>query len=98
MDISDQRRVEQCLRLGPELIPCFSLSLRIGDQRRHKLQDVLLRVNVGEGIIFHRLPEIDRVEDLDDIRCGTANEDFCMKSHRSHRPLHCPEQSAPRAE
>ena len=68
MNVSDQRRVEQRLRLGPELIPGFSFSFRIGDQRCNELQYVLLRVNIGKGIVFHRFPEIDRIEDLDDIR------------------------------
>ena len=68
MDISDQCRVQQCLRFGPELITGFAIALGVGDQCGHELQDVLLGMNVGKRIVMLRLLEIDRVEDFDHIR------------------------------
>ena len=64
MDISDQRTVQQCLRLGPELIPGLAVSLGVGDQRCHELQDILLTVDIGEGIVVHAFAEVDGVEHL----------------------------------
>ena len=68
MDISDQRRVQQCLRFGPELITGFAVALGIGNQCGHELQDVLLGMNVGKRVVMLRLFEIDCVEDFDHIR------------------------------
>ena len=64
MDISDQRTVQQRLRLGPELIPGFAVALGVGDQGCYKLQDILLTVDIGEGIVVHALGKIDGVEHL----------------------------------
>ena len=67
MDVSYERRVEEGLRFDPEIVPRLSLAFRVGDQRGDELQDVLLGMDIGERVIMHRLPEIDRVEDLDAV-------------------------------
>ena len=69
MNIADQGTVEQRLCLVPEGITAFSFTLGIGHQRRDQLQDILFAVYIGKRIIMHRLPEIDRIEDLDPVFC-----------------------------
>lgn len=64
MDVADQRRVKQRLGFRPELIAGFAVPLGIGDQASNQLEDVLLRMDVGEGVVVHTLTEIDRVENL----------------------------------
>jgi len=68
MDISDQRRVQQRLRFGPELITGFAIAFGVSNQCGHELQDILLGMNVRERIVMLRLFEIDCVEDSDHIR------------------------------
>ena len=67
MDIPDQRGIEKRLRFLPEIITGLAVSLCVGNQRRNQLQNVLLRMDVGERVIVHRLLEIDRVEHLDPV-------------------------------
>ena len=67
VDIGDERRIEQLFGLLPELVPAFALALCVHHQGRHQLQDVLLRVDIGEGVIVHRLLEVDGVENLDAV-------------------------------
>ena len=64
MDIPDQRTVKQRLRLGPEFIPGLAVAFGIGNQRCHKLQDILFAVDIGEGIVVHALAEVDGIEYL----------------------------------
>jgi len=67
VDIRDQRRIEQFFRFLPELVPALALALRVHHQRCHQLQNVLLRVQIGERVVVHRLLEIDRVKNLDAV-------------------------------
>ena len=67
VNVADQCGVEELFRLLPERIPAVSLTLGIGHQRGHQLQDILLIVDVGERIIVHRLVKIDRIENPDFI-------------------------------
>ena len=53
MDIADQRRIKQGLRLRPEFIAGFSLSFRIRNESSNQLQNVLFAVNILERVIFH---------------------------------------------
>ena len=69
MDISDQRRVQQRLRFGPELITGFAIAFGVGNQCGHELQDILLGMNVRERIVMLRLFEIDRIKNLNSIVC-----------------------------
>jgi hypothetical protein len=48
--IGDERRVEQYLALLPKLVPAFFLALRVGNERRDQLQDVLFRFDIAERI------------------------------------------------
>ena len=54
--------IRDSLRLDPEIVPGLALALGIGDERCYQLQDVLLRVDVAEGVIVHRLLEVDGVQ------------------------------------
>ena len=69
VDVADQRRVKQGLRLEPEIIASFSFALGVGNQGVDQLQNILLAVNVGERIVVHRLFEVDSVEHLDLVSC-----------------------------
>ena len=65
--VADERRVEQGLGLDPKIVPGFGVPGCVGNERRHELQNVLLRMDVGEGIVFHGFLEVDRVQHLDFI-------------------------------
>lgn len=65
MDVANQSAVQKRFSFRPELVPAFLLSLGVGDQGRDQLQNVLLAVNVSEGVIVHGFFEIDRVKNLD---------------------------------
>ena len=65
VDIPDERRVKQRLRLAPEVIAGFSVPLRVGNEGRDQLQNVLLRVEIREGVVVVGLFEVDRVQYLD---------------------------------
>ena len=67
VDIGDERRVKELLGFLPELVPALALALRVHHQRCHQLQDVLLRMDIGEGVVVHRLLEVDRVKNLDAV-------------------------------
>ena len=68
VDIPDKGAVQKRFRLDPEIVPGLALALGIGDQRGDQLQDVLLRVDVGKGVIVHGLLEVNGVEDFDPVR------------------------------
>ena len=65
MDISDQRAVQQGFRFRPEFITGFSVPFGVGNQRGDELKDVLLAMDIGERIVVHALPEVDRIQDPD---------------------------------
>ena len=65
VDVADQRAVQKRLCLDPEIIPGLALALGVGDQRCHQLQDVLFAMDIAEGVIVHRLLEVDGVQHLD---------------------------------
>ena len=67
VDIADQGTVQKGFSLRPELVTGFAVALGVGDQGGHQLQNVLLTMNIGEGVIVHGLLEVDGVEDLDVI-------------------------------
>ena len=62
VDVADQRAVQKRLCLDPEIIPGLALALGVGDQRCHQLQDVLFAMDIAEGVIVHRLLEVDGIE------------------------------------
>ena len=65
MDISDQCAVEQRFSFRPEFITGFSVPFGVGNQRGDELKDVLLAMDIGERIVVHALPEVDRIQDPD---------------------------------
>ena len=66
-EVADESGVEQGFRLAPEIVAALAVPLRVGDEGRDQLQNVLLAVDVGEGVIVHTLFEVDRVYHLDAI-------------------------------
>ena len=68
VDVPNQGTVQQCFRFDPKIVPGLSLALGVGYQRGNQLQNVLLRVDVGKGVIVHGLLEVDGVEDLYPVR------------------------------
>ena len=68
MDVGDECRIQQRLRLRPE-IPAvlFVAALGVGNKGSHQLQDILFRVEIGKGVVVHGLFEVDGVEDADFI-------------------------------
>ena len=82
-DVADVGRVEQRLGLDPEVLAGFVLALGVGDQRSDELQDVLLRMDVGEGIVVHGLFEIDGVEHLDAVAVSLEQ----LSAFDEHLPL-----------
>ena len=65
VDIPDERRVEQRFRLAPEVIAGFSVPLRVGNEGRDQLQNVLFAVEIRKGVVVMGLLEVDRVQYLD---------------------------------
>ena len=55
------------LRLAPEVVAGFPVPLRVGNQRRDQLQNVLFAVEIREGVVVVGLFEVDRVQYLDPI-------------------------------
>ena len=67
MNVANERSIEQRLGLDPKIVPGLALAFGVGNQRRDQLQNVLFTVNVGKGIVVHRLFEVDGVEDFEAI-------------------------------
>ena len=65
VDIPDERRVKQRFCLAPEVIAGFPVPLRVGNEGRDQLQNVLFAVEIREGVIMMGLLEVDRVQNLD---------------------------------
>lgn len=65
--VPDERRVEQRLRLHPKIVPGLALALGVGDERRHQFKHILLRVDIGEGVVVHGLLEVDGVQNFDAV-------------------------------
>ena len=65
VDIPDERRVEQRLRLAPEIVAALAVPLRVGNEGRDQLQNVLLAVEIREGVVVVGLFEVNRVQYLD---------------------------------
>ena len=64
MQISDQCGEQKTLRFLPERVPAGPFALGVGHQGRDQFQNVLLAVDISEGIIVHGLFEIDGVQDF----------------------------------
>ena len=67
MDVADQGNVQQRFRFYPEIVAAFTLTLGVGDEHGDELQDILLRMDVGEGVVVHTLLKVDRIEHADII-------------------------------
>ena len=87
MDIADQCTVQQRLRLRPEFVGGLSVTFGVGNQGGGQLQNILLAVNIREGIIMHRLSEVDRIENPDAVtilqkRVAAIDHDIALTRHR----------------
>ena len=51
----------------PEIVSAFAISLGVGDQTVDQLENILLRVDIGEGVVVHGLFEVDGVEKFDTV-------------------------------
>ena len=67
MDVADQGTVQKRLCLHPEIVAGFAVSLGIADQGVDQFQNILFRVDVGEGVIVHTLGKVDGIEYLDAV-------------------------------
>ena len=65
MQIGDQGGEQKTLAFLPKWIATAAFALGVGHQGRDQFQNVLLAVDIGEGVIVHRLFEVDGVQDLD---------------------------------
>ena len=68
-DVPDQGAVQKALGLDPKIFRgFFPVAFGIGDDDIDQFEDVFLRPDVGEGVVFHALFEVDGVEDLNAVR------------------------------
>ena len=68
-DVPDQGAVQKPLGLHPKIFRgFFSVAFGIGDDDIDQLQNILFAADIGEGVVFHALFEVDGVEDLDAVR------------------------------
>ena len=67
VDITDQGTIQQSLRLRPEFVTGLAVSFGVGNEGCGQLQNILFAVNIREGIIMHRLSEIDSIENPDAV-------------------------------
>ena len=65
MQISDQGSEQKTLRFFPEWVSTGPFTLGVGHQGRNQFQNVLFAVDIGEGVIVHRLFEVDGVQNPD---------------------------------
>ena len=65
MQIGDQGGEQKTLRFFPEWVPAAALAFGVGHQGRDQFQNVLLAVDIGKGVVVHRLFEVYGVQDLD---------------------------------
>ena len=67
-NVADQGAVIEPFRLDPEIFPGFlALALSIQNQGVYKLQNILLRANIGQRVIFHGFLEVDQIEAFDPV-------------------------------
>ena len=68
-DVPDQGAVQKPLGLDPKIFGgFFSVAFGVGDDDIDQLQNILFVADIGEGIVFHALFEVDGVEDFNAVR------------------------------
>ena len=68
-DVPDQGAVQKPLGLDPKILGgFFSVAFGVGNDNIDQFEDVFLRPDIGEGVVFHAFFEVDGVEDLDAVR------------------------------
>ena len=67
MDVADQGAVQKRLCLHPKIVAGFAVSLGVADQGVDQFQNVLLAVDIGEGVIVHTFGKVDGIEYLDAV-------------------------------
>ena len=65
MQIGNQGGQKQSFGFFPERIAATAFALGVGHQRCHQLQNVFFAVDIGEGVVVHRLFEVDGVQNPD---------------------------------
>ena len=65
MQIGDQGGEQKTLRFLPEWVPAGPFTLGVGHQGRDQFQNIFFAVDIGEGVIVHRLFEVDGVQNPD---------------------------------
>ena len=65
MQISDQGGQKQSFGLFPERVSAGPFALGVDHQGRDQFQNVLFAVDIGEGVVVHRLFEVDGVQNPD---------------------------------
>jgi len=65
MQISDQGSKQKTLRFLPKWVPAGPFTLGVGHQSRDQFQNILFAVDIGEGVVVHRLFEVDGVQNPD---------------------------------
>ena len=64
MQISDQGGEQKTFTFLPKWIATGPFALGVGHQGRDQFQNVLFAVDIGEGVVVHRLFEVDGVQDF----------------------------------
>ena len=67
VDITNQSTIQQGLCLRPEFVTGLAVPFGVGNEGCGQLQNILFAVNIREGIIMHRLSEIDSIENPDTV-------------------------------
>ena len=62
MNVANQRTVKKRFGFRPELVTGFPITLCIGNQCCHQLQNIFFRMDVRKRIVVHTFLEIDRVK------------------------------------
>ena len=65
MQISDQGSKQKTFAFLPKWIAAAAFSLRVGHQGCDQFQNVLFAVDIGEGVVVHRLFEVYGVQNPD---------------------------------
>ena len=65
MQIRDQCGQKQSFGLFPERVSAGPFALGVGHQGRDQFQNILFAVDIGEGVVVHRLFEVDGVQNPD---------------------------------
>ena len=67
-DVRDERLIVKGFRFRPEIVSAFGvLAFRVFHNAIDEFENVVFIPDIAKRIVFHRLPEVDGIEDLDFI-------------------------------